>query len=1279
MTTAGATSEMPTTSDATRHAHRVAAHADQERLVRRFIDVSHQRLAGRDPGARRLRSRQPRERVVLGVLAPQDPPVVDQPVMAQDLPAEPGVPVDQLPASEFGLTCLVEPSEKYLTIDVKLHVALYLQHFPTYDEQLEHAALVASIEREPEEASAASLPDAREDDQIVEDHQPEGRAGTGEEIMASPESLLPGSDRAAAHVEFVVDSRSKRRKKEASDPTLLVYERYDVNATIQLTVPVPQSSIPVTMDDQGAIRSAVEHALGGRKASAAGPMAAKSAGGPYRLLDSAGQRIPRAAMSDSETFDAWLTAHGDTGWTAPTAAPEFSATAHRDPTGRIRLALTLSNTAVRAPRDRGFLPEVSVYDASFEATIAGGQLRNMGYRIVDADYRIAPEVYAHGRFCCLDDDASDPAVGRLVTTAFPTFRQAVYESRPDLEPTFKDLAHDPVPVLTRIADHMQGFLDQWNGYLDGAPPLTDEAIEQCRSDRDAFADERRRFVAGIGLIESDLSSPNPSGIGLAFRWMNQAMRRMDAPGGVYTPSGPPTVRGWRLFQIVFIVLHLSALAAREPSGEALRDELNHADVLWFPTGGGKSAALYGITATAMFYDRLRGKSFGTTSIIRFPLRMLSVQQLDRILRLIVCCELVRSLYHDRPRDTNIGGTWDLGEPFELGYFVGRSNTPNRLTDPNDSKWRDITAMAKQNASWRRENVVLPACPYCGCEQVALRPDTEKIRLRHACPNCGRDLPVSITDDEVYRYLPTIVVATVDKLATIAFNPHFSHLTHGPARRCPDHGFVTFTQGSRSDPRCLARNHCDRKPREWSSVRSHDPAPALVIQDELHLLAEELGTFAAHYETLWQHLCRTGSGLPSKVLAATATISDYANQVRQLYALRPRRFPSEGWIDGESFYARRHDDLTRRIFVGALPSLMDTSTFSLVSGDAVRRELERLRGLDPGEVISELGLTTVTPDRIDEWLFAYELQLYYVNRKTDADRVLTYASRVGADADPAPFQAQRLTGANRLAEISEVIRRVERETTATPAGRRLAVIAGTSLVSHGVDLARLNVQFVLGMPSTLAYYVQATSRAGRSQVGLIFTALNRYHLRDRSVFHFFDPTHRHVNALVEPVALNRFSLHGPRKTTSGLLAALLLNEVGRDSNAQGAVGATPVDFGKAAHAEAWLAAAGEAGELRLRESVYRAFGLRSEVLDSVVAESFQRRVDHALDELFASLSGTDPQLQRRLRPRPPTSFRDIDAPAEFSALGGIASRMLTMLGGDDSNDDLPDMADEYGNT
>ena len=139
----------PSDARAAKYARRVAEHADQERLARRFINVAHERLAGRDPASRRLLGRQPRERVVLGVLAPQVPPAADPPVTVQDLPAEPGVPVDQLPASELGLTCLVAPATDSLTIEATVRFALYLQHYPTYDEQLRHAALTAGHDDPP--------------------------------------------------------------------------------------------------------------------------------------------------------------------------------------------------------------------------------------------------------------------------------------------------------------------------------------------------------------------------------------------------------------------------------------------------------------------------------------------------------------------------------------------------------------------------------------------------------------------------------------------------------------------------------------------------------------------------------------------------------------------------------------------------------------------------------------------------------------------------------------------------------------------------------------------------------------------------------------------------------------------------------------------------------------------------------------------------------------------------------------------------------------------------
>lgn len=585
-------------------------------------------------------------------------------------------------------------------------------------------------------------------------------------------------------------------------------------------------------------------------------------------------------------------------------------------------------------------------------------------------------------------------------------------------------------------------------------------------------------------------------------------------------------------------------------------------------------------------------------------------------------------------------------------------------------------MARQNSDWKRENTVLPSCPFCGGSDVTLDPDPVTVTLAHRCNNCGKTLPVDVSDDEVYRHLPSVLVGTVDKIAALAFNSHASHLTHGAAHRCPDHGYITHPQGR--DKRCLARDQCTRNSSEWQQVDMKDPAPALVIQDELHLLSEELGTFAAHYETLWQHLCTSGSGLPSKILAATATISDYENQVRQLYALTPRRFPTDGWADGDSFYASRRDDLVRRLYVGALPNQMDVVQFALAAGDIVRNELARLGQLPPTETIAALNLRATDPDQIPELLFQYELQCFYCNRKSHADRAHSHSDKQGRTTLPG-FQAERLNGQTNLADISEVIRRVEREDLSVPPRDRLGVLAGTSLISHGIDLERLNVLFVLGMPSTISYYVQASSRAGRTGVGIVFTALSKHFARDRSVFHFFDVQHRYVNVLVEPVALNRFSVHGPRKTASGVLAALLIQKWGRDSHLLASAGmSAPADLTRADPVRLLLLAmrrAAEAGTgldplARAQADARSAFGLASLILDPHIASMFADRVNKETASLLASVEAAhEGLLTRSLRPPPPTSLRDVDKSADFGKSSFEAHRRFEFLGGnyDDADD------------
>jgi hypothetical protein len=1284
---------------------RVAQNQDQLRLAEHLIGAARDRLSGRDDSGRQLLDIRPRERIVLGVLQPQPRPIVMPSSSASAVPREPGVPVDHLPASEMGLTALIETSRDTIALDVTTRFALYLQHFPTHQQQAERSGFAdeaddgdvddddgAGVDEGQGTPDATSTQGGMPQPTLPDEPTAEQLAGVPSDVAAAVQLAVRGArgDVAATVPNGPAQGHAGStgaHRTVPSDFFRLVYRRYDIEVTHRLEVSVPSDARPHTTTESSsydhAVTAVVEpHApatVGRFAGSLFVPMAGRSA-----------MRIPRdVVMAGPNEYETFLSSRARAGWRTPTPQVSFRVTVQRTPKGQLRLSVTLVNDTPQPDRDRGFAPEVSLYDAGFSVSLEDASVVPSEYRVVERDYRTEPLVYAHGRFCCLDEEAFR-ATGVLRTATMPVHRQLVYESKPELQPSFEDLQREPVSVLEQIARHMAQFGVDWDSYL-AIANLPAVAADACRLDRATFADELRRFERGIALIREDLTTGS-NGIGAAFVRANQAFALMNRTGGLDHP-GEPRVTTWRLFQVVFIVCNLAALAARESSAADRRswvarrapqagaqssaptdlDELETADVLWFPTGGGKSAALYGILAVALFYDRLRGKSAGVSSVIRFPLRMLSVQQLERVLRLVVACELVRQ------------ARGDGGDQFRLGYWVGKGNTPNKITDPKDQRWHDIGSMQRQNTDWKRQNAVLPSCPYCGESRVALAPDLDTVQLKHHCPDCRRDLPVDVSDDEIYRHLPAVLVCTVDKIAALAHNPHASHLTHGPAWRCPDHGYVTHPQGR--EGRCLARQHCARPRTEWAPVAIKDPAPALVIQDELHLLSEELGTFAAHYETLWQYLCCTGSGLPSKVLAATATISDYQNQVSQLYALRPRRFPTDGWIDGESFYAERHADLVRRLFVGALPTQMDVVQFALAAGDAVRAELARLADMSPDAALRELGLSATEPNGIAGLLFQYELQCFYCNRKTHADRVHSSADRAGRQDHPR-FQSVRLNGQTKLAEISDVIRRVERETLATPQADRLASIAGTSLISHGVDLERLNVLFVLGMPSTIAYYVQASSRAGRSDVGIVFTTLARHYVRDRSVFHFFEPQHRYVNVLVEPVALNRFSTHGPRKTVSGLLAAVLSQQWARDTDLLKAAGeSAPIrDLSMAAATRQLLARmrdraqmAGGPDPLRVaQDAVKSAYGLRSTSLDPHVAALFADTVDRQVESVLASVEGShESLLTRSMRPSPPRSLRDVDFSADFGAAGYPAKERFKFLGGVENDDDETDytIADE----
>ena len=143
--------------------------------------------------------------------------------------------------------------------------------------------------------------------------------------------------------------------------------------------------------------------------------------------------------------------------------------------------------------------------------------------------------------------------------------------------------------------------------------------------------------AGIGLLAADSDAWE------AFRLANKAMLMQRARSdwlAAADPAGPPDLDGdhrWRPFQIAFILLCLEGIADPHSGDRELTD------LLWFPTGGGKTEAYLGLLAFTAMLRRLRAPSHGhgVTAIMRYTLRLLTIQQFERASLLVCCLESIR--------------------------------------------------------------------------------------------------------------------------------------------------------------------------------------------------------------------------------------------------------------------------------------------------------------------------------------------------------------------------------------------------------------------------------------------------------------------------------------------------------------------------------------------------------------------------------------------------------------------------------------------------------------
>ena len=727
------------------------------------------------------------------------------------------------------------------------------------------------------------------------------------------------------------------------------------------------------------------------------------------------------------------------------------------------------------------------------------------------DYKYDKEQQAVGLNCSI---VFNPEKNIISTEHLPTYVQKRLITNDKLAVKFQDLIDEPLKTIKGIRKQMDTEIKNWQLYYKRKEPtLTTIGKEKMKAEISEFQHEIERFQMGIDIIET-----YPIVL-KSFVLMNKSFL---ATSKKYNT--------WRLFQIVFIVSLIPDIVACDQNimlpEEKQKTTLSEVSLLYFPTGGGKTEAFLGVLVFNLFFDRFRGKSCGVTSILRYPLRLLSVQQVQRLANTLAQAELLRR------NDPLIKGS----EEFSLGYFVGDANTPNVIGRERAIRYR---AMSQEDIDEER---ILDVCPFCGQESIHLKFDEENYRLMHICSNSdcpsGGVLPLYMVDNEIYRYLPSTIISTVDKLAILGNNTSFRNILSGSTVRCPKHGFT-------STRRCLVNKigseFCKEEVQNFVDVQMYDPAPTLFIQDELHLIRESLGTYASHYESFIDYFVQNIS--PSKrrikIIGATATISSYEEQIMQLYNGRaPIRFPCASPYPDKDFYSFIDVKDTQRFVMGYAPygkAIINSVVYSL----KYMREVVYQYVAEPEKVLSIPGMTITTKEDACKILEDYWIFLEYNNIKRDGNNVegaLETPINVELRKEGVPeFNTRKMTGDESFQDVREVLAQVE-NTDNVFGGINL--IAATSMISHGVDADRFNVMFFYGIPGNTAEYIQAYSRTGRRYSSIVIDIIRPTRETDQSYLNNFVNFHRFKDILVEPVPINRWATKAIGQTIPGIFSGLL---------------------------------------------------------------------------------------------------------------------------------------------
>ena len=785
----------------------------------------------------------------------------------------------------------------------------------------------------------------------------------------------------------------------------------------------------------------------------------------------------------------------------------------------------VNKTQVNGPANVGYLPKV------FNAGLVVKGNEEIEFLNIELDYFRNSYKERQPVYAVAENTSAfyDKAENAIVTDNIPKYYQHRLKTKEDYNHyiTFDKLKEDPIANLNAVYDAMQLDYEKCVAEYNSTRFSNKTAKGKFKDALDEYSCELRRFKKGIDQIEYK------DYVKKAFFYMNETFQTK-------LEGEHRTILGWRLFQIVFIVSMICEMIRSEYKDDRTIDEadLEVANLLYFPTGGGKTEAFLGACIFDMFFDRLRGKNDGITAFLKYPLRLLAVQQLDRVLTIVMKANVVREKSEEL-RASN---------PFQVGFYVGKNNTPNNISanEPLSSRGRKVKQtnliIESEQETLNDYYRFIDTCPCCGEKNVNMRFNKDNWKLEHVCdnPNCSVDvLPLLIVDNEIYRYLPSLVVSTVDKMAMIGTTNEFRMLFGQVKSKCDIHGF-----SSRS--RCLC-SACNNKSAVHPISPLKDPVPTLFIQDEMHLIKESLGTFDAHYESFINYYAKElippQQRKQIRFIGATATISMYKEHIRNLYHMAGRRFPCEypSAKQGENFYSYTDEDDITRILIGYAPYGRSITDGMWESIYIMRLVIYRMTHFpnDGYLEVCKRGFSG-SIEEYKEMLYDYWIELVYNNRKDDAGDLENAIQNQGNNklqSKGVPqFVTKQMTSDIDFQEVRKTLFDIQ-------ANRKnldnTNLILATSTISHGVDEDSFNIMYFFGMPNNNAEYIQAYSRTGRKYTGIVIDIIRLMRVRDRSYLKNFVVFHQNRDELVESVPINRWAKNAIYSTLPGILSGLLM--------------------------------------------------------------------------------------------------------------------------------------------